>query len=321
MIKNYNYTSKNGYELEVTIGKFAEQANGACYIKSGDTSLLVTAVASEKPRDGIDFFPLICDFQEKLYAVGKIPGGFLRREGKASDGATLIARQMDRPLRPLFPENYYNDVQVIATVLSMDHDHLPDPLTTIGASIALGISDIPFDGPVGACMVGKVDGKLIVNPKEEDRKKSDLELTVAGKKGAINMVEAGANELDEAEMLEAMLLALEEIGDISDFIQTIIDDIGKEKKEVEAHIESELDRLISENFEEEIKNSIRTTDKTEREDNIFRIEEEAKEKFLEAYPESEDEIHRRIDDIMKKEVRRMISIDKIRPDGLSLIHI
>ncbi|MCW6702097.1 polyribonucleotide nucleotidyltransferase [Anaerococcus sp. NML200537] len=321
MIKNYNYTSKNGYELEVTIGKFAEQANGACYIKSGDTSLLVTAVASEKPRDGIDFFPLICDFQEKLYAVGKIPGGFLRREGKASDGATLIARQMDRPLRPLFPENYYNDVQVIATVLSMDHDHLPDPLTTIGASIALGISDIPFDGPVGACMVGKVDGKLIVNPKEEDRKKSDLELTVAGKKGAINMVEAGANELDEAEMLEAMLLALDEIGDISDFIQTIIDDIGKEKKEVEAHEETELDRLISENFEEEIKNSIRTTDKTEREDNIFRIEEEAKEKFLEAYPESEDEIHRRIDDIMKKEVRRMISIDKIRPDGRDLTEI
>ena len=321
MIKNYNYTSKNGYELEVTIGKFAEQANGACYIKSGDTSLLVTAVASEKPRDGIDFFPLICDFQEKLYAVGKIPGGFLRREGKASDGATLIARQMDRPLRPLFPENYYNDVQVIATVLSMDHDHLPDPLTTIGASIALGISDIPFDGPVGACMVGKVDGKLIVNPKEEDRKKSDLELTVAGKKGAINMVEAGANELDEAEMLEAMLLALDEIGDISDFIQTIIDDIGKEKKEVEPHQETELDRLISENFEEEIKNSIRTTDKTEREDNIFRIEEEAKEKFLEAYPESEDEIHRRIDDIMKKEVRRMISIDKIRPDGRDLTEI
>ena len=321
MIKNYNYTSKNGYELEVTIGKFAEQANGACYIKSGDTSLLVTAVASEKPRDGIDFFPLICDFQEKLYAVGKIPGGFLRREGKASDGATLIARQMDRPLRPLFPENYYNDVQVIATVLSMDHDHLPDPLTTIGASIALGISDIPFDGPVGACMVGKVDGKLIVNPKEEDRKKSDLELTVAGKKGAINMVEAGAKELDEAEMLEAMLLALEEIGDISDFIQTIIDDIGKEKKEVEAHEETELDRLISENFEEEIKNSIRTTDKTEREDNIFRIEEEAKEKFLEDYPESEDEIHRRIDDIMKKEVRRMISIDKIRPDGRDLTEI
>lgn len=321
MIKNYKYTSKNGYNFEVTIGKYAEQANGACFIQSGDTSLLVTAVASEKPREGIDFFPLICDFQEKLYAVGKIPGGFLRREGKASDEATLISRQMDRPLRPLFPENYYNDVQVIATVLSMDHDHLPDPLTTIGASIALGISDIPFNGPVGACMVGKVDGKLVINPNEEDRKKSDLHLTVAGKKGAINMVEAGANELDESEMLEAMLLALDEIGDISDFIQTIIDDIGLPKKEVEAHEETELDRLISESFEEEIKSSIRTTDKTEREDNIFRIEEEAKEKFLTDFPETEDEIHRRIDDIMKKEVRRMISIDKIRPDGRAMTEI
>ena len=321
MVKTYKYESKLGKDFEITIGKFAEQANGECYIKSGDTSLLVTAVASEKPREGIDFFPLICDFQEKLYAVGKIPGGFLKREGKASDEATLISRQMDRPLRPLFPENYYNDVQIIATVLSMDEDNLPDPLTTIGASIALGISDIPFDGPVGACMVGKVGDKLIINPNKEEREKSRLELTVAGKKGAINMVEAGAKEITEEEMLEAMLLALEEIGNISDFIQTIIDDIGKEKIEVAQVEETELDRKISADFEEEIKNSIRTTDKTEREDNIFNIEEAAKEKYLEEYPESEDEIHRRIDNIMKKEVRRMISIDKIRPDGRDLTEI
>ncbi|MDU2557730.1 MAG: polyribonucleotide nucleotidyltransferase [Anaerococcus prevotii] len=321
MVKTYKYESKLGKDFEITIGKFAEQANGECYIKSGDTSLLVTAVASEKPREGIDFFPLICDFQEKLYAVGKIPGGFLKREGKASDEATLISRQMDRPLRPLFPENYYNDVQIIATVLSMDEDNLPDPLTTIGASIALGISDIPFDGPVGACMVGKVGDKLIINPNKEEREKSSLELTVAGKKGAINMVEAGAKEISEGEMLEAMLLALEEIGNISDFIQTIIDDIGKEKIEVAQIEETELDRKISADFEEEIKNSIRTTDKTEREDNIFNIEEAAKEKYLEEYPESEDEIHRRIDNIMKKEVRRMISIDKIRPDGRDLTEI
>ena len=321
MVKTYKYTSKLGKDFEVTIGKFAEQANGECYIRSGDTSMLVTAVASEKPREGIDFFPLICDFQEKLYAVGKIPGGFLRREGKSSDEATLISRQMDRPLRPLFPENYYNDVQIISTVLSMDEDNLPDPLTTIGASIALGISDIPFDGPVGACMVGKVGDKLIINPNKEEREKSTLELTVAGKKGAINMVEAGANELSESDMLEAMLLALEEIGHISDFIQTIIDDIGKEKAEVSEIEETELDRLISKDFEQDIKDSIRTTDKTEREDNIFRIEEEAKAKYLEEYPESEDEIHRRIDNIMKKEVRRMISIDKIRPDGRDLTEI
>ena len=321
MVNTYKYSSKRGRDIEVTIGKFAEQTNGECYIRSGDTSLLVTAVASEKPREGVDFFPLICDFQEKLYAIGKIPGGFLRREGKASDEATLISRQMDRPLRPLFPENYYNDVQVVATVLSMEEDVLPDPLTTIGASIALGISDIPFDGPVGAVTVGKVDGELIINPDKNQREKSDLTLTVAGKKGTINMVEAGANELSEEEMLEAMLLALEEIGDISDFIQSIIDDIGKEKMEVPEVEETELDRLISADFEEDIKSSIRTTDKTEREDNIFRIEEAAKEKYLEEYPESEDEIHRRVDSIMKKEVRRMISIDKIRPDGRELTEI
>ena len=321
MVKNYKYTSKRGKDIEITIGKFAEQANGECFIRSGDTSLLVTAVASEKPREGIDFFPLLCDFQEKLYAVGKIPGGFLKREGKASDEATLIARQMDRPLRPLFPENYYNDVQIVATVLSMEEDYLPDPLTTIGASIALGISDIPFDGPVAAAMVGMVDGKLIINPNKEQREKSDLDLTVAGKKDAINMVEAGANELDESQMLEAMLYAQEEIADICDFIQNIIDEIGKEKTVVEEHIETQLEKDIAADFEEEIKKAIRTSDKTEREDNIFKIEEAAKEKYLEENPESADEIHRKIDDIMKKEVRRMVSIDKIRPDGRELTEI
>ena len=321
MEKIYKYSSNHGFDLEVTIGKFAEQANGECYIKSGDTSLLVTAVASEKPREGIDFFPLICDFQEKLYAVGKIPGGFLKREGKASDEATLISRQMDRPLRPLFPENYYNDVQVIATIFSMDEDNKPDCLSTIGASIALGISDIPFNGPVAAVSVGYVDGEYIINPNEEQREKSLLELTVAGSKDAINMVEAGANELTEDKMLEAMLIAHEEIGHICDFIQTIIDEIGKEKNMVEVIVPSELEEKIIEEYSEAIKDSIRTTDKMERGEAIFNIEEAAKEKFLEEYPESEDEIHRVIDDIMKKEVRRMISIDKIRPDGRQMKEI
>ena len=321
MEKTYKYQSQKGTDLKITIGKVAEQANGECLIRSGDTILLVTAVASEKPREGIDFFPLLCDYQEKLYAVGKIPGGFIKREGKASDHATLIARQMDRPLRPLFPENYYNDVQIVATTLSVDDDHAPDCLSTIGASIALGISDIPFAGPVAAVSVGKVDGELIINPNFEQREKSDLELTVAGTYDAINMVEAGANELSEEEMLEAMLLAHDEIKEITKFIQTIIDDIGKEKQVVEAEEETELQRKIIETFEEDIKGSIRTTDKVEREDNIFRIEEEAKEKFLEEYPESEDEIHKTIDNIMKKEVRRMISIDKIRPDGRQMEEI
>lgn len=321
MEKTYEYKSQNGSDLSITIGKVAEQTNGECLIRTGDTILLVTAVASDKPREGIDFFPLICDYQEKLYAVGKIPGGFIKREGKASDKAILISRQMDRPLRPLFPENFYNDVQVIATPFSVDEDNEPDCMTTIGASIALGISDIPFYGPVAAVSVGYVDGKFIVNPNKYQREKTSLNLTVAGTADAINMVEAGANELSEDEMLEAMMVAHAEIKEICAFIQTIIDDIGKEKMEVCEDVETELQRKIKDKYTEDIKNSIRTTDKVQREDDINAIEEKCKEDFLEEFPESEDEIHKTVDSIMKKEVRRMISIDKIRPDGRKMDEI
>lgn len=321
MEKTYEYKSQNGSDLSITIGKVAEQTNGECLIRTGDTILLVTAVASDKPREGIDFFPLICDYQEKLYAVGKIPGGFIKREGKASDKAILISRQMDRPLRPLFPENFYNDVQVIATPFSVDEDNEPDCMTTIGASIALGISDIPFYGPVAAVSVGYVDGKFIVNPNKDQREKTSLNLTVAGTADAINMVEAGANELSEDEMLEAMMVAHAEIKEICAFIQTIIDDIGKEKMEVCEEVETELQRKIKDKYTEDIKNSIRTTDKVQREDDINAIEEKCKEDFLEEFPESEDEIHKTVDSIMKKEVRRMISIDKIRPDGRKMDEI
>lgn len=321
MEKTYEYKSQNGSDLSITIGKVAEQTNGECLIRTGDTILLVTAVASDKPREGIDFFPLICDYQEKLYAVGKIPGGFIKREGKASDKAILISRQMDRPLRPLFPENFYNDVQVIATPFSVDEDNEPDCMTTIGASIALGISDIPFYGPVAAVSVGYVDGKFIVNPNKDEREKTSLNLTVAGTADAINMVEAGANELSEDEMLEAMMVAHAEIKEICGFIQTIIDDIGKEKMEVCEEVETELQRKIKDKYTQDIKNSIRTTDKVQREDDINAIEEKCKEDFLEEFPESEDEIHKTVDSIMKKEVRRMISIDKIRPDGRKMDEI
>lgn len=321
MEKTYEYKSQNGSDLSITIGKVAEQTNGECLIRTGDTILLVTAVASDKPREGIDFFPLICDYQEKLYAVGKIPGGFIKREGKASDKAILISRQMDRPLRPLFPENFYNDVQVIATPFSVDEDNEPDCMTTIGASIALGISDIPFYGPVAAVSVGYVDGKFIVNPNKDEREKSSLDLTVAGTADAINMVEAVANELSEDEMLEAMMVAHAEIKEICGFIQTIIDDIGKEKMEVCEDVETELQRKIKDKYTEDIKNSIRTTDKVQRENDINEIEEKCKEDFLEEFPESEDEIHKTVDSIMKKEVRRMISIDKIRPDGRKMDEI
>ena len=321
MEKTYEYKSQNGSDLSITIGKVAEQTNGECLIRTGDTILLVTAVASDKPREGIDFFPLICDYQEKLYAVGKIPGGFIKREGKASDKAILISRQMDRPLRPLFPENFYNDVQVIATPFSVDEDNEPDCMTTIGASIALGISDIPFYGPVAAVSVGYVDGKFIVNPNKDEREKSSLDLTVAGTADAINMVEAGANELSEDEMLEAMMVAHAEIKEICAFIQTIIDDIGKEKMEVCEEVETEIQRKIKDKYTQDIKNSIRTTDKVQREDDINEIEEKCREDFLEEFPESEDEIHKTVDSIMKKEVRRMISIDKIRPDGRKMDEI
>ena len=321
MEKTYEYKSQNGSDLSITIGKVAEQTNGECLIRTGDTILLVTAVASDKPREGIDFFPLICDYQEKLYAVGKIPGGFIKREGKASDKAILISRQMDRPLRPLFPENFYNDVQVIATPFSVDEDNEPDCMTTIGASIALGISDIPFYGPVAAVSVGYVDGKFIVNPNKYQREKTSLNLTVAGTADAINMVEAGANELSEDEMLEAMMVAHAEIKEICGFIQTIIDDIGKEKMEVAEVVETELQRKIKDKYTQDIKNSIRTTDKVQREDDINEIEEKCREDFLEEFPESEDEIHKTVDSIMKKEVRRMISIDKIRPDGRKMDEI
>lgn len=321
MEKTYEYKSQNGSDLSITIEKVAEQTNGECLIRTGDTILLVTAVASDKPREGIDFFPLICDYQEKLYAVGKIPGGFIKREGKASDKAILISRQMDRPLRPLFPENFYNDVQVIATPFSVDEDNEPDCMTTIGASIALGISDIPFYGPVAAVSVGYVDGKFIVNPNKDQREKTSLNLTVAGTADAINMVEAGANELSEDEMLEAMMVAHAEIKEICGFIQTIIDDIGKEKMEVCEEVETELQRKIKDKYTQDIKNSIRTTDKVQREDDINEIEEKCREDFLEEFPESEDEIHKTVDSIMKKEVRRMISIDKIRPDGRKMDEI
>ena len=321
MEKTYEYKSQKGSDLSIKIGKVAEQANGECLIRCGDTILLVTATASDTPREGIDFFPLICDYQEKLYAVGKIPGGFIKREGKTTDDGILISRQMDRPLRPLFPENFYNDVQIIATPFSVDEDNEPDCLTTIGASIALGISDIPFFGPVAAVNVGYVDGEFVVNPNKEQREKTSLNLTVAGTQDAINMVEAGANELSEAQMLEAMMLAHEEIKAICKFIQEIIDEIGKEKMPVEDEVETKLQRMIKDKYTEDIKNSIRTTDKVKREDDIAEIEEKCKEEFLEDYPESEDEIHKTVDSIMKKEVRRMISIDKIRPDGRKMDEI
>ena len=219
-----------GRDLVVETGRLAQQANGSVIISYGDTTVLVTATASKEPREGVDFFPLTVDYEERLYAVGKIPGGFIKREGRPSEKAILSARLIDRPIRPLFPEGFRNDVQVISTILSVDQDNLPDVTAINGASLALCISDSPFDGPIGAVDVGLVDEKLIINPTCEQREKSKLKLVVAGTKDAILMVEAGANEVPEDKILEAIMFGHKEIQKIVEFQENIVAQIGKENE-------------------------------------------------------------------------------------------
>lgn len=221
-----------GRPLVIEIGQVAKQANGAAMVRYGDTAVLVTATASKSPREGIDFFPLTVDYEEKQYAAGKIPGGFIKREGRATELATLSARQIDRPIRPLFPKGYKNDVHIVATVMSVDKNNAPDITAVIGASIALGVSDIPFAGPVGAVIVGLVDGELIINPTVEQLSKSDLHLAVAGTAEAIMMVEGSANEIPEATMIDAIFFAHEEIKKIVAFQEPIIQELGLPKSEV-----------------------------------------------------------------------------------------
>lgn len=325
MIKNYKYSSENT-EFEIEIGKMAKQASGACTIKAGNSMLLVTVVGAKEPKEGVDFFPLSCEFQEKMYAVGRIPGGYIKREGRPTDEATLNARMMDRPLRPLFPEGYKNDVQVIATVLAADENHDIGILGMIGSSVALGLSDIPFNGPTGSVSVGYVDGKFTINPNVEEKAKSRLDLTVAGTKDAIMMVEASANELTEEQVLEAILFAHEEIKKICDFIQTIIDDNDVIKQEfVYEGINQELKNNINEEFGEKLKIALQNSDKTERENNTELVGNEVLEKFVnyeeEDCEEKEKEVLAVFQDLEKDIVRKLISVDKVRPDGRKLDEI
>lgn len=325
MVKDYIYKSDYN-SFEVNIGKVAEQANGSCIIKAGDSTVLVTAVAAERPRDGIDFFPLTCEYQEKMYAVGKIPGGYIKREGRSSDHATLIARMIDRPIRPLFPEGYVNDVQVIATVFSSDEDHDTGILATIGSSIALSISEIPFNGPTGTVSVGYVDGNYVINPTTEQREKSQMELTVSGTKDAIMMVEAGANELSEDVMLEAILFAHEEIKRICAFIQTIVDEIGKEKAPFEPiPVNEELKANIVNILDGRLTTALQSADKMERQDSCNALEDELIEKLVAEDAEDKDnlilDIKEIFDGLMKSEVRRLITDEHIRPDGRGMHEI
>ena len=305
-----------GRTLTVETGKLAQMANGACTLRYGDTVLLVTATNSAKPKEGIDFFPLSVDFEEKLYSAGKIPGSFIRREGKPSEKAILTSRLIDRPIRPLFPKGYRNDVQVVATVLSVDIDHNPDTIAMIGSSVALSISSIPFNGPTGSVSVGLVDGQFIINPTFEQRKKSDMYLVVSGTKDAIMMVEAGSNEVSEEVMLNAILFAHEEIKKICDFVQTIANEIGKEKDEyyVFKPLE-EVEVAVTEFASQKMKDAIKTVDKQERQDNMEKVKDETMAHFEEIFPENMKDVDEVIYSITKKEVRNMIVKDKVRPDN------
>ena len=318
MVREFIY-DLGGRELKVTIGKVAEQANGSCLVQCGETVVLVNACASKEPREGVDFFPLSCDFEEKLYSVGKIPGGFIKREGRPSEKSILTSRLIDRPLRPLFPEGYRNDVQVIATALSVEQDNQPDILAMIGSSIALTISDIPFNGPTGSVNVGYVDGEYVINPTIAQREKSRLNITVSGTKDAIMMVEAGADILSEEEVLNAILFAHEEIKSICNFIETIREEIGKEKSEVIIKQRDEdLFNAIIEFGKEQIISALRTPNKMEREENLDKITKEIFEKFLPNYEDKKGEINSAIESVIVDEVRRLIIEEGIRPDDREL---
>lgn len=308
-------TAVGGRLLELEIGKVCEQTNGQVMVRYGDTVVNVTAVMSKNRRD-VDFFPLSCDYEEKMYAAGKIPGGYIKREGRPSEKATLTSRLMDRPLRPLFPKGLYNDVQVVATVLSIDHDASSEFAAMIGSSVALAVSDIPWEGPTGSVMVGRVDGELIINPDLAQREVSDISLTVAGTRDAIMMVEAGAGEVPEAEMLDAIFFAHEEIKKLVDFIDEIVSEIGKPKLEMELEtVDEELDREIRAFAEGKMRVAVHTQEKQERLENMDAVEIETQEAFAEKYPEGEKDIAAILYQITKEQVRSLILDDGIRPDN------
>ena len=314
-----------GAEIEFESGKVAKQANGAVTVKYGESMVLVTATMSE-PREGISYFPLMVNYEERVYSIGKIPGSVNRREGRPRDFATLTARLIDRPLRPLFPDGMRHDVQVIATVLSVDKDHEADIIAMNGASAALTLSDIPFNGPIGGVKVGLIDDELVINPKEEARKNSKLDLTVAGTEDAVLMVEAGADEVDEEIILDAIDLAHEEIKKIVKFQKEMRKEAGLEKQEVPLvnDVDEKIEKLIGDFATNRLREAINTVKKQERSEQIDELKEDAKEYLsgkLDDYEEFESEYNKMVDtafdDLTKQLVREMILEDEKRPDGRS----
>ncbi|MCQ2554723.1 MAG: polyribonucleotide nucleotidyltransferase, partial [Clostridia bacterium] len=315
-------TAVGGRLLELEIGKVCEQANGQVWVKYGDTVVNVTACASKEPKPDIDFFPLSVDYEERMYAAGKIPGGFIKREGRPGEHAILTSRLIDRPIRPLFPKGYYNDVVVVATVMSVDPDCSPEVCAMIGSSVALATSDIPWDGPTGSVKIGRVDGKFVINPTLKEREVSDIEMTVAGTKEAIMMVEAGAKEVPEMEMLDAILFAHEEIKKIVAFIDEIVAEVGKPKKEVVLYKPlAEIDEAVRAYAGPKMREAIQTKDKLERLENMDKVELETKEHFAEIYPEGSRDIDTVLYNITKETVRAMILDEGIRPDNRALTEI
>ncbi len=311
-----------GRTVSVEVGKYAEQANGSVMVSCGETVVMTNVTLADKPRDGIDFFPLGVDFEEKMYSVGKIPGGFKKREGRASDKAILTSRLIDRPIRPLFPKGFLNDVSVIATAMSVEPDIQPEVYAMMGSSIALTISDIPFAGPTGSVVVGYVDGEYIINPNAEQREKSLLNLNLAGTKDAIMMVEAGANEISEKEMLDAILFGHEAIKEQCEFIEWIREQIGKPKKNVTLYLPPvEHEMLIRPYADEMLTEALKTFDRYERQANQDEVERKVREHFAQTNPEVLDSIGDVLYKMTKEKVRARILNEGIRPDGRSLTEI
>ena len=316
-----------GRNIKVEIGEYAKQTNGSCLVRYGDTAVITAAVMSKNAITA-DFFPLTVSYQERLYSVGKIPGGFIKREGKPTEAATLASRLIDRTLRPLFAEGFRNEVQVISTILSVDQDNSPEMTAMLASSIALSISDIPFEGPIAGVVVGRIDGEFIINPTSEQLEKTDIVLTVAGTKDAINMVEAGCHEVNEEDMVEALMFGHEAIKKLIAFEEEIVEKIGKEKIEVVlAAFDSDLESKVREFASSKMKSAIQIKEKLEKYAAIDKVKEDTILYISEEYKDSEElekmvaDASKIVDIIEGEEVRNMITIDKIRPDGRAMDEI
>lgn len=311
-----------GREVSVETGAYCGQANGSCIVRAGDTMVMVNATMAAAPREGVDFFPLAVDYEEKMYAVGKIPGGFKKREGRPSDKGILTCRLIDRPLRPLFPKGLYNDVSVVATCLSVDTDIPPEIYAMIGSSIALSISDIPWGGPTGSVVVGMVDGEYIINPNTEQREKSKLHLSLSGTKDAVLMVEAGAQIISEDEMIGAILFGHEEIKRIVEFIESIQKEIGKTKLDIELYKPSaEVDKAVREYADKMMDEALAEFDRQERQAKEDALDKDVFTHFAEIFPNGKRDIGEVLYAMKKEKIRARIINDEVRPDGRKLTEI